>query len=75
MDGASSILLNQYITAYKSLHPVSTLILIPYEVPLPYLAQDKGGPSKGGFLNNILFSLYLCNEINGMCIPLHPPLC
>ena len=35
------------------------------------LAQDKGGPSKGGFLNNPLFShtdLYLCNEINGMCI-------
>ena len=28
------------------------------------LAQDKGGPSKGGFLNNILFSctvLYLRN--------------
>ena len=39
-------------------------------VTLPYLAQDKGGPSKGGFLNNRLFSstdLYLCNEINGMC--------
>ena len=36
-----------------------------------YLAQDKGGPSKGGFLNNRLFSykdLYLCYEINGMCI-------
>ena len=36
-----------------------------------HLAQDKGGPSKGGFLNNRLFSytdLYLCNEINGMCI-------
>ena len=35
------------------------------------LAQDKGGPSKGGFLNNRLFShtdLYLCNEINGMYI-------
>ena len=35
------------------------------------LAQDKGGPSKGGFLNNRLFSytdLYLCNEINGMCM-------
>ena len=34
-------------------------------------AQDKGGPSKGGFLNNIVFSytdLYLCNEINGICI-------
>ena len=34
------------------------------------LAQDKGGPSKGLFLNNRLFSytdLYLCNEINGMC--------
>ena len=22
------------------------------------LAQDKGGPSKGGFLNNILFFIY-----------------
>ena len=36
------------------------------------LAKDKGGPSKGGFLNTILFSymdLYSCNEINGgMCI-------
>ena len=34
------------------------------------LAQDKGGPSKGDFLNNKLCSytvLYLCNEINGMC--------
>ena len=33
-----------------------------------YLAQDKGGPSKGVFLNNRLISytyLYLCNEING----------
>ena len=31
--------------------------------------KDKGGPSKGGFLNNRLFSytvLYLCDEINGM---------
>ena len=29
------------------------------------LAQDKGGPSKGGFLNNMLFSLiidYLCTH-------------
>ena len=29
------------------------------------LAQDKGGPSKGGFLNNRSFSytdLYVCNE-------------
>ena len=37
----------------------------------PMLAQDKGGPSKGGFLNNQLFSctdLYVCNEIDGMCI-------
>ena len=35
------------------------------------LAQDKGGPSEGGFLNNRSFSymdLYSCNEINGMCI-------
>ena len=35
------------------------------------LAQYKGGPSKGGFLNNRLISytgLYLYNEINGMCI-------
>ena len=33
------------------------------------LAQDKGGPSKGSFLNDILFSytvVYLCNEINGV---------
>ena len=39
--------------------------------PVRDLAQDKGGPSKGGFLNNRLFSytvLYLCREINGMCI-------
>ena len=31
--------------------------------------KDKGGPSKGGSLNNISFSytdLALCNEINGM---------
>ena len=31
--------------------------------------KDKGGPSKGGFLNNRLFSytvLYLCNELNGV---------
>ena len=35
------------------------------------LVQDKGGPSKGGFLNNRSFSytdLYLCDEINGTCI-------
>ena len=36
------------------------------------LAQDKGGPSKGGFLNNRLFpelaDLYSCHEMNGMCI-------
>ena len=34
------------------------------------LAQDKSGPSKGGFLNNRFCSytdLYLCNEIDGMC--------
>ena len=34
------------------------------------LAQDKGGPSKGGFLNNILCSytdICLCNEIHGVC--------
>ena len=39
--------------------------------PFVSLAQDKGGHSKGGFLNNQLFSytnLYLCNEINGTCI-------
>ena len=37
---------------------------------LPGLAQDEGGPSKGGFLNNQLFSFtdLLCNEINDMCI-------
>ena len=41
------------------------------EIFLRSLAQYKGGPSKGGFLNNRSFSyadLYLCNEINGMCI-------
>ena len=36
------------------------------------MAQDKGGPSKGGFLNNILSSytdMYLCGEINGtVCV-------
>ena len=35
-----------------------------------HLARDKGGPSKGGFLNNRLCSYtdpYLCNEMNGMC--------
>ena len=34
------------------------------------LAQDKGGPSKGSFLNNTLCSytdLCVCNDINGMC--------
>ena len=34
------------------------------------LAQDKGGPSKGGFLNNRLSSytdLYVCTDTNGMC--------
>ena len=33
--------------------------------------KDKGGPRKGGFLNNRLSSyadLYFRNEINGMCI-------
>ena len=36
--------------------------------PFPISGKDKGGPSKGGFLNNILYSytvLYVCNEING----------
>ena len=31
--------------------------------------KDKGGPGKGGFLNNHIFSctvLYLCNEVNGV---------
>ena len=40
----------------------------------PRLAQDKGGPSKGGFLNHRLFSyavLYLCSEINGIKIIYH----
>ena len=35
------------------------------------LEQDKGGPSKCGFLNNRLFSytdLYSCNTINGVCV-------
>ena len=33
------------------------------------LGKDKGGPSKGGFLNDRSFSHtvpYLCNEINGV---------
>ena len=37
---------------------------------LVFLAQDKGGHSKGGFMNNRLFSytdIYVCNELNGMC--------
>ena len=36
-----------------------------------FFAQDKGGPSKGGFLIHRLFSntdLYLCNEIKSMCV-------
>ena len=36
---------------------------------LSNLAQDKGDPSKGGFLNNRSLSymdLYLCNEFHGM---------
>ena len=49
-----------------------------------YLAQDKGGPSKGGFPNNQLLSytdiyiyhtciyiyiyIYICNELDGMCV-------
>ena len=36
-----------------------------------YLAQDKGSPSKGAFLNNRLLSytdLHLSDKINGMCI-------
>ena len=36
------------------------------------LAQDKGGPSKGGFLNNRSFSrtvLSLCYETNGVYKP------
>ena len=40
-------------------------------VCLMCLAQDKGGPSKGGLLNSILLLYtvtYVCNEINGMCI-------
>ena len=44
--------------------------------PVLQLAQDKGGPSKGGFLNNIYIyiyicshtDLYVCNEINGRCL-------
>ena len=35
---------------------------------LHFLAQDKSGPSAGGFLNNRLFSytdLCSCNEMNG----------
>ena len=38
------------------------------------LAQDEGGPSKGVFNHNILFSytdLRLCNAINGMCAYAH----
>ena len=41
----------------------------PASYNIQYLAQDKGGPSKGGFLNNRLLSytdLYLCSGINGM---------
>ena len=45
---------------------------LPFEgfsVPTQRSDKDRGGPSKGGFLNNRLVSytvLYLCNEINGV---------
>ena len=44
---------------------------------IPISGKDKGGPSKGGFLNNRLFVytdiyiyiyIYVFNEINGMSI-------
>ena len=59
---------------YYYYHDVTTqtgrILTIDFRIS-PCLAQDKGGPSKGGFLNKRLCSyahLYLCNEINGMCM-------
>ena len=49
-----------------SMNNISCLIAI---LTIVMSGKDKGGPSKGGFLNNILFSytvLYLCNEIDGV---------
>ena len=57
--------------------PLSVLPFVPARCFEKYLAQDKGGPSKGGFLNNrscsytdiyIYIYIYICNEINGMWI-------
>ena len=42
-----------------------------YQFSTELLAQDEGGPSKGGSLNHLTFSctdLYVCNVINGMYI-------
>ena len=47
----------------------SILLHIYPSIFVSILAQDTGGPSKGGFLNNRLLSytdLYLCNEIDGV---------
>ena len=49
---------------------IVTIVIITW-MHLPLSGKDKGGPSKGGFLNYILLSYtdtYLCNEINGMCV-------
>ena len=33
-----------------------------------YLAQDQGGPSKGGFLNNIYIYIYILNIRINICV-------
>ena len=58
-----------YIYIYIYLSISLSLYIYIYTQCTVTLAQDKGGPSKGGFLNNQFFSytvLYLFNEINGV---------
>ena len=63
---------NENRHGYKSAVSSGCVSILDFPQPAELsLAQDKGGPSKGGFLNSLLFSytdLYLCNELNGMCI-------
>ena len=67
--------INVYIYIYIYIHTYVCIYIYIYGHSGTFvgtnLVQDKGGPSKGGFLNDRLFSytdLYLCNEFNGMCI-------
>ena len=60
----------QHIEAMEYAKRMHVFLNSVFSTPEQMLAQDKGGPRKGGFLNDRLFSytdLYLCNEINGMC--------